>query len=904
MKSPPPSNEELAAAFPHLEILEFIGQGGMGFVFKTRQPKLDRFVALKILPQSLAADPAFADRFTREARALASLNHPHIVTIHDFGEAGGFYFLLMEFVDGVNLRQAMKAGRFTPEQALAIVPPVCEALQFAHEHGIVHRDIKPENLLLDKAGRVKIADFGIAKMLHANGPDVGLAESQPAGTPQYMAPEQKQHRIADHRADIYSLGLVLYELLTGELPGDKLQPPSRKVQIDVRLDEIVLRALEVRPELRYQTAAELRTQVETVVQTPLDRGGSTARSPSWFTWSPRQTPLVREICAHLTATEQTEFTKRALLFGIWNAATFFAPFFCIMFLPKGLNWILATAAVVIGLSFYRLWNRMQRESLCATAWARQRGIQPDALKRSASRTASPLRRGVWTGALVCFTIVLASALITSRQPKEFRSAAIIESPADGHRPEWLGAQIQSRAVLDKVAAELNLRHEWTSRFSPQDLTNAGLYRLLKRNVDVRRQAGTRLLEVAYYSKDADEAAVFANKIAEVYCAPPFGNGARVIETAEPMAIPVRPNRLLNLAQSLGTGIVLGLFTGVLVGCISAWRAKGRTPPLPNNTTGFWRTAVPVLVVLAAIFLLGVAGVVGVWVLYGSRSANRAQMDVVNSPPPALPAMVEPAVQTVSGMRANDNSDAVFLLAVERLTTDGIDRWAPDGSAPSPALQSALQHLPFPKEDKKFPQYVFTFLVKRPPDSSVLNLWDAGFGSGSYRLRQYTVIETNALLGGIVFRLTTSFGGWGPEMTTCNFGLPLRPLRNLANWNAPSFQPQTHEWTFTEPVSRLILGDEETAKRHGTGWLSTATLDLPDEMRGPWHEYVTVTDASGHDHRPDYSLFVDGDKNISIWMFPVARTNIASVRLQGFAEADFRWWEFKDVRLKPSLSPIN
>ncbi len=144
------------------------------------------------------------------------------------------------------------------------MPPVCEALQYAHEHGIVHRDIKPENLLLDKEGRVKIADFGIAKMLGANGSDVGLGETQPAGTPQYMAPEQKRHQRTDHRADIYSLGVVLYELLTGELPADKLQPPSRKVQIDVRLDEIVLRALEQTPELRYQTAGEFRTQVETL----------------------------------------------------------------------------------------------------------------------------------------------------------------------------------------------------------------------------------------------------------------------------------------------------------------------------------------------------------------------------------------------------------------------------------------------------------------------------------------------------------------------------------------------------------------------------------------------------------------------------------------------------------------
>jgi serine/threonine protein kinase len=267
----PLSPDELAPHFPQLEILECLGRGGMGVVYKARQKTLNRFVALKLLAPERVADADFARRFEQEAQALAALNHPNIVTVYDFGQAGGFYFLLMEFVDGVNLRQAMKAGRFTPPQALAVVPPVCEAMQCAHEHGIVHRDIKPENLLLDKDGRVKIADFGIAKMLHADTSDIGLAESQPAGTPQYMAPEQKQLVGADHRADIYSLGVVLYELLTGELPDDKLQPPSRKVQVDVRLDEIVLRALETTPELRFQTAAELRTQVETMVMTPAPR---------------------------------------------------------------------------------------------------------------------------------------------------------------------------------------------------------------------------------------------------------------------------------------------------------------------------------------------------------------------------------------------------------------------------------------------------------------------------------------------------------------------------------------------------------------------------------------------------------------------------------------------------------
>src|SRR5471032_2623430 len=279
---PPLPPEELAPHFPQLEILECLGRGGMGVVYKARQKSLNRFVALKLLAPERVRDAKFAQRFAHEAKALAALSHPNIVTIHDFGQAGGFYYLLMEFVDGVNLRQAMKAGRFTPEQALAIVPPVCEALQYAHEHGIVHRDIKPENLLLDKEGRVKIADFGIAKMLHADGSDIGLAESQPAGTPQYMAPEQKAHRATDHRADIYSLGVVLYELLTGELPADKLQPPSRKVQIDVRLDEIVLRALEAQPERRYQTAGEFRTQVMTMTSgasvPPVEPNGKAAPS--------------------------------------------------------------------------------------------------------------------------------------------------------------------------------------------------------------------------------------------------------------------------------------------------------------------------------------------------------------------------------------------------------------------------------------------------------------------------------------------------------------------------------------------------------------------------------------------------------------------------------------------------
>src|SRR5580658_10372521 len=207
----PPGLEEVARMFPQLEILAFIGKGGMGAVYKARQPALDRLVALKILPPQAAGGPGFAERFNREARALAKLSHPNIVAVHEFGQVNGLPFFLMEFVDGLNLRQLEQAGKLSPQQALQIVPQICEALQFAHDEGIVHRDIKPENILLDKRGRVKIADFGIAKIMGQER-DIALTETKGAlGTPHYMAPEQMERPgSVDHRADIFSLGVVFY----------------------------------------------------------------------------------------------------------------------------------------------------------------------------------------------------------------------------------------------------------------------------------------------------------------------------------------------------------------------------------------------------------------------------------------------------------------------------------------------------------------------------------------------------------------------------------------------------------------------------------------------------------------------------------------------------------------------
>lgn len=269
-----PDLEEIAGKFPQFEILECLGRGGMGVVYKARQKSLNRIVAIKVIAPERKHDAHFAVRFSREAEILARLNHPQIVTIHDFGETDGLFFLVMEFVDGVNLREVLRDGRMEPAQALTIVPEICNALQYAHDQGIVHRDIKPENILLDRLGRVKVADFGIAKLAGV------LSEPQPdgqsaapnlteagkvMGTPAYMAPEQMASpENVDHRADIYALGAVFYQMLTGETPNTEAEPPSRKVSIDVRLDEIVLRALERNPSRRYQQVSEVRTKLETL----------------------------------------------------------------------------------------------------------------------------------------------------------------------------------------------------------------------------------------------------------------------------------------------------------------------------------------------------------------------------------------------------------------------------------------------------------------------------------------------------------------------------------------------------------------------------------------------------------------------------------------------------------------
>lgn len=274
-----PTVQEMARLFPHYEILELIGRGGMGAVYKARQKALDRFVAVKILPLEVSVDRDFAERFVREAKTMARLNHPNIVSVYDFGTTiEGHLFFVMEFVEGTTLHQMIKTVGLNPAQSLEIIVAVCEALQFAHEEGVVHRDVKPANVLVDTKGRVKVMDFGLARIDQPDAQEWGhTITGAVLGTPDYMAPEQKSGLRVDHRADIYSLGVMLYEMLCGQVPQGVFDPPSVRVRVDERVDQVVIRAMQQEPDRRYSNTCEMRTEVQTIRTSPGARPGPQAR---------------------------------------------------------------------------------------------------------------------------------------------------------------------------------------------------------------------------------------------------------------------------------------------------------------------------------------------------------------------------------------------------------------------------------------------------------------------------------------------------------------------------------------------------------------------------------------------------------------------------------------------------
>jgi serine/threonine protein kinase len=277
----------------HYRIVEKIGAGGMGEVYRARDERLDRTVAVKVLPEELAADPERLARFEREARAAAALDHPNILAVHELGVHEGRPFIVTELLEGRSFREAIAAGGLTNRQVIEAAVQVAKGLATAHEHGIVHRDLKPENLFLMSDGTAKILDFGLAKPTSPTTSRSLFAEAATelmvslegavVGTTAYMSPEQARGQPVDPRSDIFSFGVVLYEMLTGLSPFRRLtaadtvsavigeDPPpvsATTSRVTPAFDGIIRRCLNKRPEDRFQSARDLGFALQAVLETP------------------------------------------------------------------------------------------------------------------------------------------------------------------------------------------------------------------------------------------------------------------------------------------------------------------------------------------------------------------------------------------------------------------------------------------------------------------------------------------------------------------------------------------------------------------------------------------------------------------------------------------------------------
>lgn len=259
-----PDSADLAPLFPGYEIQGLIATGGMGAVYGAVQKSLERAVAIKILPQEFTRDEAFRAGFEAEAKAMARLNHPNLIGVYDFGEVAGMLYIIMEYVPGQSLHHSAHGIAIDPSEVIRLVTGICHGLAHAHQNGIIHRDIKPSNILLDLNANPKIGDFGLARPADRQ----IQAGEEIFGTPHYTAPEVVAAPSAvDHRADIFSVGVLLHELLTGRLPADDHRTASAISMCDPRFDAIIRRATDLMPDRRYASALEIVEELHTIATT-------------------------------------------------------------------------------------------------------------------------------------------------------------------------------------------------------------------------------------------------------------------------------------------------------------------------------------------------------------------------------------------------------------------------------------------------------------------------------------------------------------------------------------------------------------------------------------------------------------------------------------------------------------